>query len=161
MTSLLKRRTAVALQMAVSIALIAGPTQAFDPGDNYSGHVYNGGSPRCLDSGTVVNAQLWSCSTSIYQQWSYNTRAGRIIGNSPTGCLDGGAGTNGTPVPLVACNGALNQQWTYDGSFRMVNRASGRCLDANLGTIGGNATKVQIWDCGSGTNQQWYFEFGP
>jgi hypothetical protein len=30
-----------------------------------------------------------------------------------------------------------------------------RCLDADLGTIGGNGTKVQLWDCLGGSNQQW------
>lgn len=163
MTSSLKHRSTFSLWMAALLlccmsTLVARPANAVM---FYHGHVYNGGSTRCLDSGTVINAQLWACSTAIYQQWSYNLTAGRIIGNSPTGCLDGGAGTNGTPVPLVACTGALNQSWTYDSFNRMVNRASGRCLDADLGTIGSQGTKVQIWDCGSGTNQQWYFEFEP
>ncbi|HEY2294569.1 MAG TPA: RICIN domain-containing protein [Thermoanaerobaculia bacterium] len=127
----------------------------------YSGHVYNGASTRCLDSGTVANAQLWPCSTSVYQQWFYNPKNGQIVGNSPTGCLDDGAGTNGTGVPLVTCTGASSQKWFYDGSNRMVNQASGRCLDADLGTINQNGTKVQVWDCGSGTNQQWFFENEP
>jgi hypothetical protein len=127
----------------------------------YSGHVYNGASTRCLDSGTTTNAQLWPCSTSVYQHWSYNPRVGQIVGNSPTGCLDDGAGTNGTGVPLVTCTGASSQKWTYDANFRMVNQASGRCLDADLGTINQNGTKVQVWDCGSGTNQQWFFENEP
>ncbi len=162
MTTSLKRQYAVwmmALTVGAGCAAMARP--AWGVPQFYSGHVYNGASPRCLDSGIPTNAQLWTCSTAIYQQWSYGTTGGRIIGNSPTGCLDGGAGTNGTPVPLVACTGALNQQWTYDANFRLVNRASGRCLDADLGTIGKNGTKIQVWDCGSGSNQQWYFEFGP
>jgi ricin-type beta-trefoil lectin protein len=127
----------------------------------YSGHVYNGASTRCLDSGTVANAQLWPCSTSIYQQWHYNPSVGQIVGNSPTGCLDDHAGTNGTGVNLVTCTGASSQKWVYDGSYRMVNQASGRCLDADLGTINQNGTKVQVWDCGTGTNQQWFFENEP
>ncbi len=32
---------------------------------------------------------------------------------------------------------------------------SGRCLDADTGTIGTNGTKVQLWDCWGGQNQQW------
>ena len=126
----------------------------------YSGHVYNGASTRCLDSGTTSNAQLWPCSTSIYQQWVYNPRNGQIVGNSPTGCLDAGAGTNGTGVPLVTCTGSASQKWTYSGN-QMINLASGRCLDADLGTINQNGTKVQVWDCSGGSNQQWYFENEP
>ncbi|HEX4959230.1 MAG TPA: RICIN domain-containing protein [Thermoanaerobaculia bacterium] len=160
MLSSFKRRSIFALAMALSIGAmsmaVASPAQA-QPAIA-SGHVYNGGSPRCLDSGTPTNAQLWTCSTSIYQQWAFPYASGRMIGNSPTGCLDGGAGTNGTPVPLVACTGVLSQSWTYDPGYRLVNRYSGRCLDADLGTIGHGGTKVQVWDCGSGTNQQWFFE---
>ena len=126
----------------------------------YSGHVYNGASTRCLDSGTTANAQLWPCSTSIYQQWTYNPRIGEIVGNSPTGCLDDHGGTNGTGVNLVPCTGAASQKWTYNGA-QMINQASGRCLDADLGTINQNGTKVQVWDCGSGANQQWFFENEP
>jgi Ricin-type beta-trefoil lectin domain len=151
-----------ALLVGALTALAAGPAHAIPSGPIiYSGHVHNGDSARCLDSGVPANAQLWTCSTATYQQWTFNVRSGAIVGNSPTGCLDDGAGTNGTGVPLVACTGSLSQKWTYDANFRLVNQASGRCLDADLGTIGANGTKVQIWDCGSGTNQQWYFEFGP
>jgi Ricin-type beta-trefoil lectin domain/Ricin-type beta-trefoil lectin domain-like len=32
---------------------------------------------------------------------------------------------------------------------------SGRCLDADTGTIGANGTKVQLWDCSNGGNQHW------
>jgi hypothetical protein len=162
MTILSKRQYSVwivVLLVGIVSAMTAGPVVALPP--HYSGHVYNGDSTRCLDSGTTTNAQLWTCSTSIFQQWSYLPAGGQIVGNSPTGCLDDGAGTNGTPVPLVACTGSLSQKWTYDANFRLVNRASGRCLDADLGTIGAGGTKIQVWDCGSGTNQQWYFEFGP
>ena len=159
-----KRPSFLVLTLALAI-VAAGSVVAVRPAEAvitiYSGHVYNGASTRCLDSGTVNNAQLWPCSTSIYQQWTYNPRNGQIVGNSPTGCLDAGAGTNGTGVPLVACTGSASQKWTYDGSNRMVNQASGRCLDADLGTINQNGTKVQVWDCGSGTNQQWFFENEP
>jgi hypothetical protein len=163
MPNLRKRQSLFVLTLALAIGALSvvavRRVQAFPT--FYSGHVYNGASTRCLDSGTVANAQLWPCSTSTYQHWSYNPRGGQIVGNSPTGCLDDGAGTNGTGVPLVTCTGASSQKWTYDGSNRMVNQASGRCLDADLGTINQNGTKVQVWDCGSGTNQQWFFENEP
>jgi hypothetical protein len=34
-------------------------------------------------------------------------------------------------------------------------RAGGRCLDADLGSIGQNGTKVQLWQCWQGLNQAW------
>ena len=157
-----KRQALFVLTMVLAIgvlsAVAARRLHAFPT--IYSGHVYNGASTRCLDSGTTSNAQLWPCSTSIYQYWTFNPRNGEIVGNSPTGCLDDGAGTNGTGVPLVTCTGAASQKWTYNGS-QMVNQASGRCLDADLGTINQNGTKVQVWDCSGGTNQQWFFENEP
>jgi hypothetical protein len=165
MFSSLQRQSILVLKMALGVgaltAVMASPALAQHIPQFYSGHVYNGDSPRCLDSGTVNNAQLWTCSTSIYQQWTYNPRGGQIVGNSPTGCLDDGAGTNGTGVPLVTCTGALSQKWTYNGNFQLVNQASGRCLDADLNSICCGGTPVQVWDCWAGTNQQWYFEFGP
>ncbi len=150
---------ALAIGALCAVAVTVRPVHALPM--IYSGHVYNGDSTRCLDSGITSNAQLWPCSTSIYQQWSYNPRVGEIVGNSPTGCLDDHAGTNGTGVNLVTCTGAASQKWTYDGYNRMVNQASGRCLDADLGTINQNGTKVQVWDCGTGTNQEWFFENTP
>ena len=39
-------------------------------------------------------------------------------------------------------------------------KANGRCLDADAGTLGKNGTKIQLWDChsGGGPNQDWKFE---
>ncbi|GAB3567764.1 hypothetical protein GCM10027445_16580 [Amycolatopsis endophytica] len=38
----------------------------------------------------------------------------------------------------------------------------GRCLDADLNTIGGNGTKVQLWDCDAyAANQAWYLTLIP
>jgi hypothetical protein len=151
------------LLTTVGVATVAGPASAIpDPPTFYSGHVYNGGSPRCLDSGIVTNAQLWTCSSSPYQQWTYSPRPAQraIRGNAPSGCLDDGAGLNGSGVFLTSCNGSLHQKWDLYGGL-IVNAASGRCLDADLGTIGGQGTKVQVWDCSGGSNQQWAFEFEP
>jgi endo-1,4-beta-xylanase len=122
------------------------------------GHVYNGDSPRCLDSGTTKGALLFTCSNSTYQYWVYN-RSDEIVGNSQTGCLDDGAGLNGSRVVLTACTGSASQQWIGDGDGTFVNVASGKCLDADLGTIGQQGTIVQVWSCSGGSNQNWTFEF--
>jgi hypothetical protein len=160
-----KRKSAVVLMMSLlagaECAVVANPAYAYIP-PRIFGQVYNGLSPRCLDSGSPANAQLFNCSTSIYQQWTFSYPGGQIIGNSPTGCLDGGAGLNGTPVPMVPCTGSLSQRWVWDvagGTYRIINQASGRCLEADPGTIGHNGTIVQLWDCNGQAYQQWYFQY--
>ncbi|MEM1323928.1 MAG: RICIN domain-containing protein [Bacteroidota bacterium] len=66
---------------------------------------------------------------------------------------------------------ALNTNTTFaqsrtslDGkTFRIKavsEKANGRCLDADAGSVGKNGTKIQLWDChgGGGPNQDWMFE---
>src|SRR4051812_40236421 len=101
----------LALAIAATVTVVAvHPAKAVI--SIYSGHVYNGASTRCLHCGTAANAQPARCSAWIYQQWTYNPRNGQIVRNSPTGCLDAGAGINGTGVPLVTSNGSAYQKWT-------------------------------------------------
>jgi hypothetical protein len=148
---------ALALLVAVGIAGPANPAQAVPRPPTYTewyGHVHNSATTKCLDSGIPANAQMWSCSSAIYQQWYYNSRGKRLEGNSPAGCLDDGAGLNGSGAFLTACTGGLHQRWYYDGSGAVVNAGSGRCLDWDMATI-----KVQVWDCNYGANQLWTFEF--
>ncbi|HET7014202.1 MAG TPA: RICIN domain-containing protein [Streptosporangiaceae bacterium] len=161
MTRFLRRRYGLAALSTLLFALLpfamAGSAQAVTLPPH--GQIYNNDSPRCLDSGTPNGVLLFNCTTSIYQQWSYN-RLGEIVGNSPTGCLDDGAGVNGTRVILATCTGSTRQQWTIDpfgGEF--INVASGKCLDADLGTIGGQGTIVQVWSCAGAANQIWSFQF--
>jgi Ricin-type beta-trefoil lectin domain-like len=51
--------------------------------------------------------------------------------------------------------------WTFTSgsgdflSYQIRVLQSGRCLDADTGSIGGNGTKVQLWDCWGGKNQSW------
>lgn len=42
-------------------------------------------------------------------------------------------------------------------AVRLVNQATGKCLDVN-GTSGTNGARVQIWTCNGGTNQLWRVE---
>lgn len=158
----LRRMLAAAALLALAATAVsvvtAGPAQALIGRPH--GHVYNGASPRCLDSGTAQYSQLWACSSAVYQSWRV-TAGATIVGQSPAGCLDGGAGTNGSGATVAPCNGSASQRWWISGydSGTIVNQASGRCLDADLGTIGQQGTKVQVWDCAGGANQQWAFEF--
>ena len=156
-----RRKAGVAAFVTLLFTLLpfaaAGTAQAFVNPVLAFGHVYNADSPRCLDSGTAKGAVLFNCSTSIYQHWVYTTHLW-ITGNSPTGCLDDGTGVNGSRVFLTTCTGSASQQWT-DVSGEIVNVASGKCLDADLGTIGAQGTIVQVWSCSGGLNQIWTFEF--
>src|SRR5258708_26732482 len=75
----------LALLFAVVPVAAAGTAQAVTL--RPYGPVYNGGSPRCLASGTPSRAPLVHFSTSVYQQWRY-TITGHIVRTSPAGCLD-------------------------------------------------------------------------
>jgi hypothetical protein len=127
------------------------PPQAF-------GWVHNGASPRCLDSGIPANAQLWNCSGSTYQNWTLGYY-GQLFGNSPVGCLDDGAGANGSGAYLTTCNGSSHQIWVQGANGSLVNAGSGRCLDADAGTIGQQGTRVQVWDCDGWAGQRWTFQY--
>jgi hypothetical protein len=148
------------LMLAALLMTISGTAQAVTIPAH--GQVYNGDSPRCLDSGTTTGALLFNCSTSAFQQWTYNN-ADEIVGNSPTACLTEAGTTNGSRAVLDPCTGATSQQWTGNpaAGSEYVNVASGKCLDADLGTIGGQATIVQVWSCGGASNQIWTFQFPP
>jgi hypothetical protein len=42
-----------------------------------------------------------------------------------------------------------------EGGISITTGSNNRCLDADLGTIGGNGTRVQLWDCNGWDNQKW------
>lgn len=84
-------------------------------------------------------------------------------------CLDAAwehIGSNGTPVVLWDCYGPgqSNQQWYfrpvhhYYPEYQIVNKASGRCLDASWHWQGVNGTPIVLWDCygPNQLNQIWY-----
>jgi predicted RNA-binding protein len=138
---------------------------------------------RCLDAdlntigGNGTKAQLWDClgSGQLNQYWWFETTsvpdAYRIRSRyNFAKCLDADLNTiggNGTKVQLWDClgDGQTNQLWSFTptkfgGVSHLVSRYNGRCLDADLNTIGGNGTKVQLWDClgDDWKNQDWYIE---
>ena len=57
-------------------------------------------------------------------------------------------------------NGGANQHWRAsqngDGSYTLINVASGRALEIPGGQTA-NGTPVQIWDSTGGANQHWNF----
>src|SRR3954447_6620186 len=100
---------------------------------------YNG---RCLDAdlntmwrnGTVM--QLWDCNQEYQQSWYFNT---------PTTSL------------FLPYSGYGYPRYAVYGDIR--SKRSGRCLDADLNTIGRNGAVVQLWDCNGQRQQQWLY--GP
>ena len=175
---ILSKRLVAAMIAMVSVVSFgfAGTAYAIEGVfDKVFGRVQNGYSGRCLDSGTVTDTLLFNCSTSIYQQWVWtpDNRSGQanlytIQGHDPVGCLDGGAGLNGTLVAMTPCDGSYRQKWGYSvnpfdsrrTTYQIQNLESGRCLDADLASINYQGTKVQLWDCNSNAyNQKWYFEY--
>lgn len=116
------------------------------------------GSGRCLDTagtGNGVPIQLWDCGGGTRQRWA---RSGETLVNPATGrCLDvrNASTANGAAVQLWTCNGGGNQRWVARADGALVNRASGKCLDA-AGSA--NGTRLQLWACdgrGAAPNQQW------
>lgn len=73
-----------------------------------------------------------------------------------------------TFLVILLCSGLSSNitfaQDALDGkTFRIKavsEKANGRCLDADAGTLNTNGTKVQLWNChsGGGPNQDWKFE---
>ncbi|WP_084556812.1 RICIN domain-containing protein [Hamadaea tsunoensis] len=121
------------------------------------GHVYNAGSPRCLDAANPAAITLRTCSAAATQSW--NGLAGNIRLPATHQCLDDGAGLNGSVVFLATCTTSAHQKWSGSATgSTYYNAGSGRCLDADTGTIGQNGTKVQVWDCVGLANQVWSFE---
>ncbi|WP_405857784.1 family 20 glycosylhydrolase [Streptomyces sp. NBC_00090] len=67
-------------------------------------------------------------------------------------------GTNGTQLTTSALVGGNSQKWTFteqpDGSYTLVNVASGLCVDVNAGSMSAGASVIQ-WTCSGTTNQRW------
>ncbi|POX47688.1 RICIN domain-containing protein [Streptomyces sp. Ru72] len=61
--------------------------------------------------------------------------------------------------PAAASDSALSIS-PPSGRYRIHSYYNGKCLDADLNTIGSNGTKVQLWDCLSIDygNQAWYVD---
>lgn len=74
-------------------------------------------------------------------------------------CLDVPGFNLNNEVQMIVwdCNGGRNQQWTLDGSNRLVNTNSGKCLDV-YGGFTENGTSVNQYDCHDGTNQKWDYD---
>ncbi|MFE0464330.1 RICIN domain-containing protein [Kitasatospora sp. NPDC058965] len=74
--------------------------------------------------------------------------------------LDDPASSTATGTQLIGwtLHGGANQQWTFtqqaDGSYQVVNGASGLCADVNGGSTAAGAAVIQ-WTCTGNSNQHW------
>ncbi|MYV51644.1 RICIN domain-containing protein [Streptomyces sp. SID3212] len=101
---------------------------------------------------TPVGAAM-SAAADVTVKNAYNGRCLQAMGAFP-----------GAITRLVDCADTNTAQkwdvaWVYTeagGYYELRNAASGLCLDADWGSIGGNGTRTQVWDCvASQTNQHW------
>lgn len=72
------------------------------------------------------------------------TGATALVNSGAGKCLSGSAGSDGTPLILLACDGSVTQKWifTSDGTIR----TNGLCMDAAWGGTAAG-TVVQIANC--------------
>jgi hypothetical protein len=159
------RLLVVAVVLAGGVVIGAAPAGAFVPSTDFS--PIRGVGGKCMDRAGTANGspvQLLTCSEGLpSQQW-------RMSGENPiaaipivdVGCLDVDGTGNGAHVIVNSCDaGAATQAWSFDfPSSRLINRASGRCLDTTGGSSADHA-RLQIWDCSGGASQQWKPKFSP
>jgi hypothetical protein len=59
--------------------------------------------------------------------------------------------SNGAHIVTYTPNGGANQSWhavsNGDGTYELVNKASGKCMDVNWGQYAGNGEYANQWDC--------------
>ncbi|MFD7989021.1 ricin-type beta-trefoil lectin domain protein, partial [Kitasatospora indigofera] len=108
-------------------------------------------SGQCLEvpGGSAYNGvhlQGAACSGAANQQWSRGEDLSlKVLGL----CLDNpwGVSADATDMTLWSCNAGVNQQWEIRTDGSVMNRQSGKCLDASGG--------ARIWTCWGGANQVW------
>ncbi|MFE4695644.1 RICIN domain-containing protein [Streptomyces sp. NPDC056738] len=123
-------------------------------------------SDRCLgipgsstDNG--AEAVQWTCSDSFDQRWTWydHEAVSARLYNMATGfCLaDANADTaNGAAMIQWSCSNSDSNYWTLQavtGGYRVINKASGKCLTPATGTALG--AKVLQQPCGDGGDQVW------
>ena len=62
--------------------------------------------------------------------------------------------SNGVRVVLRTCNNHPEQQWDRDSLGRLVNRLTGKCLEAGVRDV--LYAKAYSWDCHLGEHQRWH-----
>jgi endoglucanase len=131
-------------------------------------NLVNVNSGSCVDAANQATAngtlvQQWACGAQQpNQEWQLQSQGNGnySIGNrsAPSQVLDvSNQGTaNGSLIQLWTYGGGTNQQWmpvaVGSGVYKLVNVASGRCLDVPAASTA-NGVQLQIYDC-NGTSAQ-------
>jgi endoglucanase len=131
-------------------------------------NLVNVNSGSCVDAANQATAngtlvQQWACGAQQpNQEWQLQSQGNGnySIGNrsAPSQVLDvTNQGTaNGSLIQLWTYGGGTNQQWmpvaVGSGVYKLVNVASGRCLDVPAASTA-NGVQFQIYDC-NGTSAQ-------
>jgi endoglucanase len=131
-------------------------------------NLVNVNSGSCVDAANQATAngtlvQQWACGAQQpNQEWQLQSQGNGnySIGNrsAPSQVLDvtNQGAANGSLIQLWTYGGATNQQWmpvaVGSGVYKLVNVASGRCLDVPAASTA-NGVQFQIYDC-NGTSAQ-------
>jgi len=131
-------------------------------------NVVNTNSGSCVDAANRVTAngtaaQQWACGAQqTNQEWQFQSQGNGVysitVRAQPGQVLDvvNHGTANGSLIQLWSYGGGTNQQWTPvsvgSGLYKLVNVASGRCLDVPAASAA-NGVQLQIYDC-NGTAAQ-------
>ncbi len=113
-------------------------------------------SQKCLDvvnGSTAAGApiQIWDCHSGANQSWRFGQND-TIIGAGSGRCLAASGTTNGSVTTIETCQPTeARQRWGRTGDGKLLNMASGRCLDVTAASTSAGA-RVQVWDCQSQWN---------
>ena len=119
------------------------------------------GNPMVVDTGASP-VQQWNRSanlvTSVFTMASKGANWTISPLNGPATCLDGGAGTNGTGLRLMACSGAASQSWAVtanplNGSFKIAASSTSRCMSVRGGSAAAGAV-IEVDDCNAASTSQ-------
>ena len=109
---------------------------------------------HCLDrdqpSGRV---QIWDCNGAANQAWTLNSDGTLTTGGL---CLQTPVDNTADHalVSVAACTGGSNQKWSRGNNGSVLNQASDRCLDLDVGDLT-NGRQLQVYDCLGNRNQSW------
>ena len=98
---------------------------------------------------TVSSQPLFNTSTgACYGGAQPTSTTGQYKNNSSGTCLTdpGNSSSSGTAVDASACNGAADQQFTFNGAFMTIN---GKCVNNPSGST------LSLASCTGGPTQQW------
>lgn len=125
---------------------------------------------KCIDTTNTTtagtNVYQWSCGSGNTNQLFRVEPAGpnyRIRHTASGLCLgaENGGTSNGTKIELQDCDNSGKQVYAMSSSaatnsvrdFKMVNPASGRCVDLSQGSSS-NGAAIHLWDCDSANANQ-------